>query len=384
MINIEKLKKQLYKKQNNNYFISLELFASAEDEGRTEEPSQYKIRKAREEGKVARSQELVSSLVLLISFITIWFLSDHFFESSKKLFYGTIDRIGASPINEGNITVILKQAVWDFFILTSPILIVTVVIATLANVIQVGFMFSLKSMKFDAKKISFTTNKMFSKIFVSKQTLVNLIKSVLKVGIVIFVAYSIVNWNKELILNAINMDVMNSFSTMTNMSFYIGVSSCLIFLVLSVPDYFYQKREHMESLKMSRHEMKEERKDTEGDPLIRGRLRERQREIMANRMMEEVPKADVIITNPIHYAVAIKYDTESMSAPIVVAKGQDYIALKIKEIAIENDVHIVENKPLAQSLYSACEIGNQIPENFYQAIAEVLAFVIRAKEAVRV
>ncbi|MDH4127429.1 MAG: flagellar biosynthesis protein FlhB [Spirochaetota bacterium] len=368
--------------EENIYFIDLQLFAKPEDEGRTEEPSVYKQRKAREEGKVARSQELISSLVLIAAFITIWLTGEFIMNHSKNLFKSTFSKMDM-PFTPGNVGHFLTNAIWELFYIISPILLVSVFIAFISNVLQVGFMFTTKSMKMDFKKISFTANKMFSKIFFSRQTMVNLLKSVLKVGIVVFVAYLIFNWKKGEVINSINMDISLAFSTLTKVSFYIGGMSCFIFLVLSIPDYYYQKIEHKETLKMSRHEVKEERKDTEGDPYVKQRLRERQRELMSRRMMDEVPKADVVITNPTHFAIAIKYDSDSMIAPIVVAKGQGYIALKIKEIAITHKVHLVENKPLAQSLYSAVEIGDQIPEEFYQAIAEILAFVIRAKESIK-
>ncbi|MDH5681139.1 MAG: flagellar biosynthesis protein FlhB [Spirochaetota bacterium] len=364
------------------HFIDLQLFAKPEDEGRTEEPTAYKQRKAREEGKVARSQELVSALVLLFSFITLWILGDYTFGQMKEVFKKMIINMDI-PFTNGNLGYYLYNAIWDIFVITGPILLVTVVIAFLSNVIQVGFQFAPKAMKVDWKKVSFTANKMFSKIFFSKQTAMNLAKSVFKVAVVVAVAYSFVSWQKQTIINTINMDVAESFSTLTKISFYIAGTCCLIFLVLSVPDLYFQKAEHKESLKMSRHEVKEERKDTEGDPFVKQRLRERQRELMSRRMMDEVPQADVVITNPTHYAIAVKYDSDNMMAPLVVAKGQDYIALRIKEIAIENEVHIVENKALAQSLYPIVEVGDEIPEDFYQAIAEILAFVIRAREAVR-
>ena len=154
-------------------------------------------------------------------------------------------------------------------------------------------------------------------------------------------------------------------------------------LFLSIPDYFFQKFEHRENLKMTRQELKEERKETEGDPYLKQRLRDRQREMLRRRMMEEVPKADVVITNPTHYAIALKYEALTMTAPRVVAKGKGYIALRIREIALENSVSLVENPQLAQSLFLAVEIGDEVPEEFYQAVAEVLAFVIRTREKMK-
>lgn len=381
MINIEELKQNIGEEEKP--FIDLQLFANPEDEGRTEEPTVYKERKAREEGKVARSQEIVSSVVLLGSFLTLWLTSEYIINESKNLFVDSFQKIDMAFV-PGNINHFLLNAVWDLTKLTAPIMLITVVLAIISNVAQVGFVFAPKAMKVDFKKISFTTNKLFSKIFFSKQTAMNLAKSIFKVAVVVAIAVAFVQWKQREIINTINMDVGNAFTSLSMLSFYIGVTSCVIFLILSIPDYFFQKMEHKESLKMTRHEVKEERKDTEGDPQIKQRLKERQRELMSRRMMEEVPNADVVITNPTHYAIAVKYDAENMLAPMVVAKGQDYVALKIKEIAIEHQVHIVENKPLAQSLFASTEVGDEIPEEFYQAIAEILAFVIRARDAVRV
>ena len=375
--------KDQYIDNDIHYSIDLQLFAKPEDEGRTEEPTQYKIRKAREEGKVARSQEMISAVVLLGSFIALWLLGDYLMDKMKKIFQSSIINMDM-PFTEGNLNYYVSNSIWSLVELSAPIFLVSIVLAFLVNVVQVGFQFTPKSMKFEWKKISFTANKMFSKIFFSKQTAMNLVKSILKVGVVLAVTYFILQWKQYTIISTINMDVAKSFATHSEIAFYIAVVSCIIFLVLSIPDYFFQKIEHLETLKMSRHEIKEERKDTEGDPHIKQRLKERQREILTRRMMDEIPKADVVITNPTHYAVAIKYDSDKMAVPMVVAKGRDYIALKIKEIAKENDIYIIENKPLAQSLFASVEVGEEIPEDFYQAIAEVLAFVIRAREAIKV
>ncbi|HEO65963.1 MAG TPA: hypothetical protein ENI73_08850, partial [Spirochaetes bacterium] len=204
-----------------SFRIDLQLFAKPEDEGRTEDPTIYKERKAREEGKVARSQEMVSGFVLLAAFIAIWLLGDYFIGTSKELITSTINNMDM-PFTPGNLGHYLENAVWNLFKISGPILLITVVVAFLANVVQVGFMFSPKAMKVDFKKVSFTANKMFSKIFFSKQTAMNLVKSVFKIGVVVLVTYIIVNWKKEIILNTINMEVYTSFSTLANISFYIG------------------------------------------------------------------------------------------------------------------------------------------------------------------
>lgn len=369
--------------RNSTFRIDLQLFARAEDEGRTEEPTAHKERKSREEGKVARSQELVSSLVLLFVLLGIWILGTYIMDSFKRMFYQSFQVLN-QPFHLNNLNFYLGNALWHIARVALPIFLLAWVVAFLSNVIQVGFFFAGKAIKMDFKKVSFTTNKMFSKIFFSRQTLVNLVKSILKVAVILLVVYMFLDWKKFLLLGSINMEINQAFGFVTELAFYVSGVSALVFFVLSIPDYFFQKYEHRENLRMTRQELKEERKETEGDPHLKQRLRDRQREMMRRRMMEEVPKADVVITNPTHYAIALKYEAEKMTAPRVVAKGKDYIALRIRQIALENRVSLVENPELARSLFLAVEIGDDVPEEFYQAVAEVLAFVIRSREKIKV
>ena len=363
--------------------IDLELFGKAEDEGRTEEASSYRLRKAREEGKVAKSQDLVSGFVLLGVLVGLWFLGGSIFRGLKGIFEKSFiwDRI---RFLEGNLGIYLEEAVWDMWGLLWPLFIVVVVFGVLGNVIQVGFMFTGKKLKVDFKRVSFQKNKIFGKIFFSRGTVVNLAKSIFKVLVVIFLTYGFLRWNEVGFYRLIDMGLVEGLSFIMGVGFYIGLGVGGIFLLMGIPDYFFQKMEYREDLKMTRYEMKEERKDTEGDLNMRQRLRDRQMEILKVRLVEEVSKADVVITNPTHYAVALKYEQERMRAPVVVSKGMNYMALKIKEIAMEQGVYRFEDKVLAQSLYYGVEVGDEIPEDLYQAVAEVLAYVLRAREKVRV
>lgn len=211
----------------------------------------------------------------------------------------------------------------------------------------------------------------------------DLFKSVIKVILAVYVAYSYIKDNITKILQYPQMELVESLVGFSNLTYNVLIRVLGVLLVIAIIDYFFQWRQHEKSLMMSKQELKEEYKQTEGDPLIKSKIKERQRRLAMSRMMQEVPKADVIITNPTHYAVALKYDREKFEAPYVVAKGVDLIAENIKKIAKENDIPIVENKPLAQTLYNNIEIGQMITEDLYEAVAEVLAYVYSLKDEIR-
>ena len=223
--------------RQESFWIDLQLFARAEDEGRTEEATAYKERKAREEGKVARSQELVSSLVLLFVLLGIWILGTYIMDSFKRMFYQSFQTLN-QPFHLNNLNFYLGNTIWQIAKVGLPIFLLAMVVAFLSNVIQVGFLFAGKAIKADFKKISFTTNKMFSKIFLSRQTLVNLVKSVLKVGVILLVVYVFLDWKKSLILGSINMEVNRAFSVITELAFYVGGASALVFFVFEYTRLF--------------------------------------------------------------------------------------------------------------------------------------------------
>ncbi|MFO7154830.1 MAG: flagellar biosynthesis protein FlhB, partial [Caldicoprobacter oshimai] len=252
-----------------------------------------------------------------------------------------------------------------------------VMLAGLAiNYWQVGFIFTTRPVMPNLSRINPLEG--LKRIF-SKRTLVELLKSLLKLALVIFISYKEFMADMEFLAQLAKWDIKNSFIVVGDMVFNIGIKMAVVFLVLAVFDYFYQWWEYEKSLRMTKQELKDEYKEVEGHPLIRSRIRERQRQIGLRRMMQEIPKADVVVTNPVHFAVALRYDPKEHDAPVVVAKGQDYLALKIKEIAKKHGVYIVENKPLAQMLYKSTEIGQAIPPELFRAVAEVLAFVYSMK-----
>jgi flagellar biosynthetic protein FlhB len=246
-------------------------------------------------------------------------------------------------------------------------------------VVQVGFIFSTKPIQPDLTRINPNPIRFFTKILFTRQAAMNLAKAIFKIAAISVVAFFLIRKDIHQIMLTVDMGVLQAMYFCLMIAFKLVMIISGILLVLSVPDYFFQRHEHIESLKMTRQELKEERKLLEGDPLLRARMRERQRDYARRRMMAEVPKADVVITNPVHYAVALQYEELKMRAPLCVAKGRDIIAENIKRIAKENEVTVVENRPLARELYRRVDIGDEIPEDLFTAVAEVIAFVYKLK-----
>lgn len=360
--------------------FDLQLFA-AEDEGRTEEPTEYKKRKAREEGKVVKTQELISALILLFGFVSIYIIFKYVMKNSVGMmvnYLGMVDEVARS--SDTNVIYLLKPILPLMVRFIAPIFGVVFIAALAGNVIQVGFKFTTKTIQPDLERINPNPIRFFTKVLFTRQAAVNLGKSIFKIAAISIVSYLLVRKDIHTIAKTIDMGIVQGVKLALIIAFKLIMVTGGVLLVLSLPDYLFQRFEHIESLKMTRQELKEERKLLEGDPLVRARMRERQREFARRRMMQEVPKADVVITNPTHYAVALKYEAFKMTAPVCVAKGQDLIAQRIKKIAEENGVSVVENKPLARELYRRVDIGDEIPDDLFSAVAEVLAFVYKLKK----
>jgi flagellar biosynthetic protein FlhB len=263
-----------------------------------------------------------------------------------------------------------------FLFSAGPVIAAVYVTAFTANVAQVGFQFTTEPLKFKPDKINPISG--FKRMF-SAKNLFNLIKSIIKVVIVGFIAYSYVNDRLSDLMTLMGADIKIIIRMGFDMLFDLAFRICAAMLILALVDYAWQWWQHEQDLKMTKQEIKEEYKQMEGDPKIKSKIKEKQRKISMQRMMSSVPQADVVITNPTHYAIAVKYDLAIADAPIVLAKGQDYVALRIRKLAEENNVTIVENKPLARALYDSVEIGEKIPIELYHAVAEVLAFVYNLK-----
>ena len=360
---------------------NLQWFADGEGGEKTEPATQKKLEDARKEGKVAKSKDLTQGIDLLVLFLLIKVFVAYMGERFMNLFASTLGRmaefmkVNQKGLSMQAVSTMLNNAILELLLIIWPFLVFGFIITFIVTVYQVGWKVSTKPM--EPKLSKFNPINGFKRIF-SKDSLFELLKSLVKVGVIAYVAYSNVvdEANNLFILYEISLN--QAIALVGNIIIDFGIEISVIFIVIGLVDYFYQKWKFGEDMKMTKQEVKDEYKNTEGDPQIKGRIRQKMREASQRRMMQDVPKADVVITNPTHFAVALKYDAEVSKAPVVLAKGEDFLAQKIKEIAKENNVSIVENKPLARMLYHNVDIGAEIPPELYQAVAEVLAMVYQA------
>lgn len=353
--------------------IDLQWFASAEEEGRTEAPSEHKLRKAREEGRVAKSPEISGALVLLVPVIVIAFSAKYMFETFMEM-----TRFYLLRATEGSLTdpSVIGAFLRYFVILVAPVAFSAVFAAIISNLVQTrGFLFSMKPLSPQFSKIVPNLGRFFKRALFSAEGLFNLAKSLVKIIVLVFICYICIRSELPKIIMILEAGLFDSVSYIASLALRLLLISAVFFLLVSIPDYLFQRHQFMESLKMSKQEVKEEYKELEGDPLVKGRMKQRMREMLGRNMALNVPKADVVITNPTHYAVAVQYDRATMPAPMIIAKGQDNLALRIKEIARENNVPVMENKPLARALFSQVKIGDIIPPEYFQAMAVVLSKV---------
>ncbi|WP_084524535.1 flagellar biosynthesis protein FlhB [Lutispora thermophila] len=354
--------------------ICLTLFS----EEKTEKATPKRRKEAREKGQVAKSREVVSAVLLLLMFWCIKILSGYIYDRLTNIIsrFLTVFTDVDSLYQSSNLRNMFMQCIWSFFLIVLPIMAVALLASVVANYLQVGFLFSTKPLMPNFNKLNPIQG--LKRLF-SKNSLIELLKASIKMLLIGYFIYDFLRDNYMMIANFMNMELNTSMAFIGNAIITIGLRSSIMLLVLSVFDYGYQLWEFEKNLKMTKQEIKEEYKQTEGNPQVKSKIKEKQRQLSLRRMMAEVPKADVIITNPTHYAVAIKYDSNISDAPVVTAKGKDLIAYRIKEKAKESNVPVIENKPLAQALFKTTDIGQQIPVEMYQAVAEILAFVYSLK-----
>jgi flagellar biosynthetic protein FlhB len=342
------------------------------DQERTEEATPKKREKAREEGQVAKSREVASVAVLGASLLYFYFGSSGLITRIMDMMKTRFVRSGSTMLTIDNIQPLAIDMVFQTFMILAPFLVMIIVASLAANLLQVGFMFSVKSIAPKFSKID--PLKGFKRMF-SMQSLAELVKSILKIAIISVVAWLTVRDEIASTLPLMDQEVGDILTYISRVSFRILSMTCWVLVAMAILDYAYQKWEHERNIKMSKQEVRDENKQTEGDPLIKGRIRRLQREMARRRMMAAVPKADVVITNPEHLAVALHYAPEKMNAPVVVAKGAGVLAAKIREIAAAHRVPVIENKPMAQLLYRMVHVEHAIPEAMYKAVAEILAHV---------
>jgi flagellar biosynthesis protein FlhB len=348
-----------------------------QDQERTEDATSRRREEAREKGQVARSQEIVSVGILVACLIYFYFGASGFLKNIMTLMTSGFRSAGQFNLTQESLIYLFSDYVFKGFFILFPIMLTVVVAAILGNILQIGVMFSSESVTPKFSKID--PIKGFERLF-SLRSVVELTKSIFKICIIGMVVYFVVKAELANMIPLMDQSIWDLMIYFGRVCFKIILAATIVLVILAILDYIYQRWEYEKSLRMTKQEIKDEYKNTEGDPLIKSRIRRLQREAAQKRMMAAVPKADVVITNPTHLAVAIQYDQENMMAPKVVAKGANLIAEKIKEIALENDVPIVEDKPLAQVLYKMVDVDNLIPEDLYRAVAEVLAFVYDQKK----
>lgn len=363
------------------YRFDLQLFA-AEDEGRTEEPTEYKKRKAREEGNVPKSQELSGITVFLMGFWTVSLIGGFIFDSMIRIMKYYLENLLTLKITKNSVLPYFIDMVWLSSSSILPVMAVGVLAAIIGNVIQGGFVFSTKKISFNIGKIFSNMGPNLKKMFFSREAAFNLLKSVAKVLGVFVIAFVILNNQLAQLINLSRMNIVDSFRLVWSVIFQFVSFSGVLLLLFAIGDYAFQRFVHKESLKMTKQELKEEYKEMEGDPQIKARIREMQRRLLSRKMIQDVPKADVVITNPTHIAVAIQYDGNFMSAPVVLAKGEGLFAQKIREVAKENNIYIIENKPLAREIYKRVEVGDEIPVELWSAVAKILSMVYEMKKSV--
>jgi flagellar biosynthesis protein FlhB len=347
------------------------------DQEKTEQATSKRRQDAREKGQVAKSRELASVAILGACLLYFYFDASVMANRLMDIMKMSFRTSGQLTITIDTVQSLLLNRVFQIFILLGPFLLIVLLAGFVVNIFQVGFLFSSEAITPKFSKIDPIQG--FLRLF-SLRSLVEFCKVILKMAVVGIVAYLTIKNEIKMILPLIDLNVSDILSFVGKVSFKILYTTCWVLVILAILDYAYQRWEHERSLKMSKQEIKEENRQTDGDPLIKGRIKRLQREIARKRMMAAVPKADVVITNPTHLAVAIRYQPETMNAPCVVAKGADFLAERIKEIARNSGVPVIENKAVAQVLYKMVPVEQNIPINLYKAIAEILAYVYSLKQ----
>jgi flagellar biosynthetic protein FlhB len=347
--------------------LNLQLFAQE----KTEKATPKKRQETRKKGQIAKSQEINSAFVLLFAFILLKFYLPFMFTEMKKYTVMIYSSFTSKPISVQETHSIFIDMIILSAKLAFPVMLVAVITGMLVSYLQVGFLFTLEPLQIKLERLDPIQG--FKRIF-SKRSLVELVKSVLKILAVSYISYLTIKGQIQVFPQLLDIDLYEALQFLGKIAFDIAWRVALLLIILAIIDVIYQRWEHEQSIKMSKHDVKEEHKQIEGNPQIKSKIKEKQRQVAMSRMMQDVPKANVIITNPIHLAIALKYD-EGMAAPKVLAKGQDKVAERIKEIGTEHSIPIFENKTLAQALYKSVDVGELVPPDFYQAIAEVLAFI---------
>lgn len=368
--------------QDTLLYMNLQLFAKDGPGGEKTEPAtSKKLDDIRKEGQVAKSKELITAVSLMSLFIILKVYIGKLGTSLINSFdtiYGLMGKVisdSSSGVTINMASSIVRQSLTIILNTVVPILIVAVIIAILGNALQQRWMVTSKPLAPKASKINPLNG--FKRIFSVRQ-LFELIKSVAMMLVIAVMVYNCVKKNMNILLTFYDVTLYTALTTVGSIIINLGIQISAVFLVVGFVDLLYQRHKFKNDNMMTKQEVKDEFKNSEGDPQVKGQIKRRMQEISRRRMMQQLPEADVVITNPTHFAVALKYEPDEGKAPVVIAKGADYLAFQIKDKAKEYNIAIVENKPLARILYHNVDIGTQIPPELYYAVAEILASVLRA------
>ena len=361
--------------------LNLQFFAKDGPGGEKTEPAtSKKLNDIRKEGQVAKSKELITAVSLMSLFIILKIylsklgtgLIDVYTQVYNSISKVVDDSYNGLPIRTAGS--VMQQVIIDMIKLVIPILLVAIVIAILGNMLQQKWMVTAKPLQPKFSKISPISG--FKRMFSVRQ-LVELIKSIAMISIIMIVVYNTVKSKMNILLTFYDVGLNTALSTIGSIIIDLGIKISAVFLIVGFADLFYQRIKFKNDNMMTKQEIKDEFKNTEGDPQVKGQIKRRMQEVSRRRMMQQLPEADVVITNPTHFAVDLKYEPDAGKAHVVIAKGADYLAFQIKDKAKEYNIAIVENKPLARILYHNIDIGMEIPPELYQAVAEILAVVMR-------
>ncbi|MBD7967234.1 flagellar biosynthesis protein FlhB [Paenibacillus gallinarum] len=352
--------------------LDLQMFSGE----KTEKATPKKRQESRKKGQVAKSMEVSGAAILLTCFMCFVVFGDFYKERITYAFTDIFMNRLSMDVTIPNVMSMFGQLGIQILIILAPVFAAGVIVGILVNYLQVGFLLTGEGV---TPKFSKLDPIKGLKNILSMRSIVELLKSVLKMLIIGFLVYNILWGAKDQFAKLSHLSSEGILTFAAEMTKKLGLNIGIALFVLAILDYMYQKYEYEKNIRMSKQDIKDEYKKMEGDPLIKGKIRERQRRMAMQRMMQEIPNADVIITNPTHFAVALKYDGNEMDAPKVIAKGADHVALRIREIAKDNGIMLMENKPLARALFQRAEIGDSIPADLFQAVAEVLAYVYNLK-----
>lgn len=346
---------------------------------KTEQPTSKRRGKARSEGNVPKSNDLNSAVVLIVAVTAVYLTGDSIFKDLSYVMEETIRHSTIVQINLESVKYYFYSGIFFVVKMVLPITFAIAVGSVAVNLGQVGWIFTTKPLGPDFSKL-FNFGSAIRKMFIGKETLIQLAKNFAKVSICVWIGYVTIKDHIPDFIALIGMSVEEIYTKACALTLQMAMRLLMLFTTLAIIDMFYTRWKYIEDLKMTKQEVKDEFKDSEGNPEIKRKMMQRQFEIFMHSMMKNTKKADVIITNPIHVAIALEYDPATMRAPKVIAKGLRLIADKIKNIAIENDIPIIENPPLARSIYKKVEVGSEIPDDFFKAVAEILAFVYKLKK----